>query len=385
MDRPLSPLHGRRIIDLPDAVIVEVWAWLSDAEALRHLRSCKATYRLYHQYETKRVWREAELLEMNCSFLSLGAGHGAHCCQQDQQNRETWSLRRCPRVIRLEGLSSLRLLVWFRHLSELRFHHLFNELVLPSQLPTSLTTLWMGVFFNRPLEAGVFPERLRFLQMSVQFNLPIAPRVLPHSLLILEMPGHFNQLINVGTLPPLLQRLLLGDHFNQPLLPDTLPSSLRSLSLGNSFNQPLIAGVLPAGLCSLSLGNSFNRPLIAGVLPAGLTDLQLGDAFNHPLRRCLSSLACLAVLRLGWRSMFNQLICPGDLPQQLQELDLGMEGCFAQPLVLGSLPGSLRTLNFGDAFDHPIAPTIFSSTPHLQMIRFGRRSAGDAVSQTLLV
>ncbi|KAF2074861.1 hypothetical protein CYY_003849 [Polysphondylium violaceum] len=120
----------------------------------------------------------------------------------------SWHLPPDLRVLRVQSIFDFRLpLPLPQTLKTLYLGGSVNESPLP-QLPSSLTELFFGAFFDSPLQ----------------------PSDLPPSLTSIRFGQHFNQPIDSNTLPPLLETLVFGKDFNRPL-PATLPSTLKELKL----------------------------------------------------------------------------------------------------------------------------------------------------------
>lgn len=193
---------------------------------------------------------------------------------------------------------------------------LFNH---PIQLPSSLTSLHFGEYFNQKIDP--LPPSLISLSFGKYFNQQLH---LPPSLTELAFPeaSSFNQPLS---LPPSLSTLIIenNSNFNQPLL--SLPSSLTSLIILGNFNHPL--PYLPLSLQELCLGRAYNQIWYNSPLKVDLS------TFNHPLPSLPSTLSSLCLL-----GQFNHPLPP--LPSSLKELHLGRS--FNHPLR--NLPNSLEVL-----------------------------------------
>ena len=241
-------------------------------------------------------------------------------------------------------------------------------------LPTTITHLTFGYYFDQPLDdlpnsithltlGDCFNEKLDHLPDSVKY--PIFTLVL---ILLLDCLHFF--IIKLITIIDSTTYLNLGASFNQEV--DHLPKSLVHLVFGRIFNRrvyfsPLlfpffiysnisfifVASVvnfvifgqvdhLPGSLEHLALaGRDFNRPV--DHLPSPLTHLELGFNFNQPVNHLPSSLK-----HLVFGSQFN---FPVDLLPNLETLSLG--NSFNMSIDL--LPRTLMKLIIGGcAFNQPI-------------------------------
>ena len=231
---------------------------------------------------------------------------------------------------------------------ELVFGSYFNEeLDETFELPSSLTRLNMGSWFNRPIDRVKWPRGMRHLSLGWRFNFPVAEVVWPPSLQTLEFGYAFNQPIvsvawpaslkeihfsgmfseaidGVRRWPPVLELLSFGDGFNKPVVGVTWPASLRQLTFGWGFNQPIAGVDWPASLQQLSFGWKFNQPVAGVAWPDSLEQLEFGRDFNQPISG------------VAW-------------PVSLQRLEFG--GRFSQPFDDVVLPSSLLLLVFGYRVD----------------------------------
>lgn len=169
--------------------------------------------------------------------------------------------------LRVEALQSLTCL---------EFGSSFNQDVV---LPSGLTRLVFGSHFAQQLP--LLPQSLKSLifespdgsepiEWSGGFDQPLILSSLPKSLTDLQFGAAFNQPISVGVLPEGLVKLSFGYRFNQRLDVGILPPSLNELnfSFGSCFDQQLVAGALPTNLRWLRFGCRFGRSLRdEGVLP----------------------------------------------------------------------------------------------------------------------
>eukprot|EP01133_Synstelium_polycarpum_P014764 gene14764-17446_t len=107
----------------------------------------------------------------------------------------------------------------------------FNKSIEPHSLPSNITELTYGNYYNQPLIEGCHPASLVSIKFGVDFNQFIEPNTLPPHLEMLDMGYSFNQPIEAFSLPSSLIKLKLGRMYDQPLLPNSLPPHLETLSL----------------------------------------------------------------------------------------------------------------------------------------------------------
>ena len=114
-------------------------------------------------------------------------------------------------------------------------------------LPTGLTELSLGYYFNAPL--------------------------------------HDNK--SKPILPTGLTKLIFGVEFNQKLFPGDLPSSLIDIqfNVSNCHKLQIVPNVIPPNVKKLRLGWDYNEPFITAVgkkiLPENLVELTLTDKYTH--------------------------------------------------------------------------------------------------------
>ena len=194
-------------------------------------------------------------------------------------------------------------------------------------LPSGLTELQFGNYYNQDIKVGVLPDSLLCLFLGGAFNKPVAAGVLPRGLTHLEFGGGFNQSLTVGMLPCTLTHLRFGS----------------SPMFGGGFNQPLTAGMLPHGLTELAFGFDFNQPVAKGVLPGTLTHLTFGYHFNQPVAKGVLP-PTLTHLTFDSNAKFNQPVAKGVLPHGLRKLKFGWN--FKHNVEEGALPDTLETLEY---------------------------------------
>lgn len=219
-----------------------------------------------------------------------------------------------------------------------------------SQLPLSLSRLYLESSFNKPIEVyppnlleihfgdsfdwsvDNLPDKVTTIVFGERFNHPI--HSLPSKLINLTFGMCFNNTIH--NLPSNLQSLVFGHNFNQQI--KSLPSSLTTLAFGSTYNQPTNFN-LPK-LTRLTFKKCYNHPL---AFYPSLEQLTLGSDFNLPLINLSPSITHLT---FGYH--FNQPL--DNLPPRLTHLTLGYK--FNQPI--DRLPPFLTHLILGSSFNHPI-------------------------------
>ena len=177
-------------------------------------------------------------------------------------------------------------------------------------------------------------------------------------------------------LPQSVRTLRLNASPELELKPDMLPPRLTSLSLSKIKNTPLLPGVLPTSLTSLHLTADFDTrwAIGAGVLLASLQRLEV-DEWKLPLSRITMP---PSLTELDIHSLSNHRLPV--LPPQLQLFAIG--GAFNQPLT-GVLPSSLRILRLAGHFSQPLTAIEFASTPVLEELHLGDRSALQLAASVL--
>lgn len=133
-------------------------------------------------------------------------------------------------------------------------------------LPDTIEELFIGVYFNKPLNN--LPKNLKKLEFEYSsiFDHPIDN--LPIGLETLVLSGEFNQEINF--LPSGLKELIFKNgYFNQEI--NNLPSNLFRLELGFRFNKPL--NNLPSGLKYLKIPYWYTQSLAN--LPTNLSRIYI--------------------------------------------------------------------------------------------------------------
>jgi hypothetical protein len=175
-----------------------------------------------------------------------------------------------------------------KHITHLTFgDDFYQHLIKPGILPSSLTHLTFGNFFNKPIESGILPSLLTHLTFGYYFNQPITSGVLPSSLIHLTFGDWFDQPIEPDVLPSSITHLKFGVHFNKPITPGVLPCSLTHLTFGSHFGGRIEPSVLPSLLTHLTFGWLYKQPIEPSVLPSSLTRIYLNIGYPSEYREKL--------------------------------------------------------------------------------------------------
>lgn len=295
--------------------------------------------------------------------------------------------------------------------------------------PSSLEVLRLGAAFNRPLvgsldcvasdrnEVGL-PSGLREIDLGRAFNQPLAGVEWPVGLEKLTLSESFNlPLRGCGCRKGNGDRI--DDRRDCSCAPPVVhwPKRLREITFGQAFDQDISKANWPESVEALVFGKSFSRPLHregtggpwehsergrndrGGVLvhhhgsylPQGLINLELGDGFSGLLSvihlpRGLQSLKCDGQCRLPspivkseWPPGLSRLVGLGGwgyaaLSPNLEVLR--MDNRFNSPLSGVLFPTTLRVLELGDSFDHPLVGEA-SLPDGLAELRLGTAFKGD--------
>ncbi|KAM9970014.1 hypothetical protein ACTFIR_001852 [Dictyostelium discoideum] len=249
-------------------------------------------------------------------------------------------------------------------------------------IPQSVTNFKIERCFLVRIEDDSLNKLLNLTKLSF-VNAPIIPRLtintLPPNLEILELTlGNHKVLIENNCFPQSLTYLNFVDTYDtykdystfkiqtfNILDTNFFPKSLKSLNLPFSFNQPLkltdeyilktngsfknaiqsifqnknkfIPGFLiPRNVESLSIKSLFNQPINIGDLPDSLTLLQIGDI-------------PLVSDKVFIKSNFEQTLLKNSIPNNIQTLILPDDYCIYllnDPKYIDILPNSIKTLKF---------------------------------------
>lgn len=296
--------------------------------------------------------------------------------------------------------------------------------------PSSLEVLRFGTAFNRPLFGGLdcvasdgndvgLPSGLREIDLGGVFNQPLAGVEWPAGLEKLTLSESFNlPLRGCGCRNGDGDRI--DDHRDCSCGPLVVrwPKRLREITFGQAFDQDISKANWPEAVEALTFGASFNRPLHGGdtsgpgeqaeqgrnerggvlldhhdrsYLPQGLKNLELGDRFSGLLSvihlpRGVQRLKCGGLCRLTtpileseWPPGLSRLVGLGGwgyvtLSPNLEVLR--MDNRFNSPLSGVVFPTTLRVLDLGDSFDHPLVGDAHLPDG-LAELRLGKAFKGD--------
>lgn len=150
-------------------------------------------------------------------------------------------------------------------------------------IPSTITHLFFGAFFDEEIEENVLPQSLKYLFFGQKYNKEIKEKVLPKTLTHLIFGNKFNQELKECFLPETLIFLSFESMFNKVINENVLPKSLKYLSLGNCFNHEIKENVLPNSLIYLYLGLKYNHEIKKNILPMSLKYLSLGSFYNKEI------------------------------------------------------------------------------------------------------
>ena len=211
-------------------------------------------------------------------------------------------------------------------------------LVPKSYLPSGLTHLTFGMYFNGNIKTTSFTQTISYIPPGVTH---------------LTFGTCFDRDI-VGAIPYGVTHLVFKGNFNQDIV-GAIPASVTHLQLSNAFNQS-IDKALPSGLTDLIFGSNFGQDII-GKIPSTVKNLTLGDLFN----RCIHGAFPNGLLYLKFGHCFDQEI-KGALPNGLLHLEFGY--WFNQDII-DTIPSSVTRLVFGRMFHQPV-----TTSNHIRQITF---------------
>lgn len=264
------------------------------------------------------------------------------------------------RYLRINGIESP--LPQPPSLEELRIDIYRAEFGFPKH--SRLRTLQTGIISGLPSEGLFrFPSTLVKLVVSTFWRCDaLRYVVMPECLEELDLSKtRFNAPVIGWSLPRHLKVLRLGIIFNQPVINEQgqlgLPSSLEILCMGNVFNQPTIGWTLPDKIRVLRMGDSFDQPVLGWNLPCSLKRLFFPVTKPDQIE-CWNLPKGLEVLYavVNYTNVINLPVLPPGLKS------LSLVGAFNGKVTL---PGSLHTLELGNAFQQPLT---FSMPDSLRVI-----------------
>ncbi|EAL70347.1 hypothetical protein DDB_G0274909 [Dictyostelium discoideum AX4] len=133
---------------------------------------------------------------------------------------------------------------------------------------------------------------------------------------------------------------------NTLLKPGNIPHSVGTLIYNSK--QPLAHGVIPNNSKTLNITEyDFNHILEKGVIPESVESVSLNHGYNNPITGSLPS--SLKILEFG--NEFNQILKPGDIPNSVEFLKLGDQ--INQPLF-NIIPPNVTNLEFGFYFNQKL-------------------------------
>ncbi|KYQ92497.1 hypothetical protein DLAC_06483 [Tieghemostelium lacteum] len=254
-------------------------------------------------------------------------------------------------------------------------------------------------FIKTNKQSYSFRDSIRFIQYPIDYlcktqctnTLPKRFKTLmlkqEHYVVILKSKN--NQLGSYLSTQVNLYNIFLCLGFDLALQPQTLPNSAIRMYIHDKFKNEICKGSLPVSLNLLTLGTSFNRGFVADTLPLGLKELNFGIDFNQDLKSChLWSLESLERLTFG--TDFNQVLHRDYLPPNVLELTLGInfnrefdtdslpvhlqlltwKSTRSQPLKVGVLPSTLKTLILPFTYDFPFHCDLWPKS--LEALQFGK-------------
>ncbi|KAF2073050.1 hypothetical protein CYY_005633 [Polysphondylium violaceum] len=191
------------------------------------------------------------------------------------------------------------------------------------------------------------PESVTTLDLSgytFQSQKPLRD-ILPSNLTCLNLGGYFNQTLSIGDLPQTLKSLNLGS-FSGPLAKDVLPAGLVNLNM-HDYNPkepcPLDSDIFPQSLSTLVMPQYLSVCIPAGLFPDTLTSLEL--TFNNANQPMTPNMLPANLTNLKIASHISDVsIEPGFIPAKVTKLSLHLVK-YNQSLVEGVLPQSVQELH----------------------------------------
>lgn len=147
------------------------------------------------------------------------------------------------------------------------------------QTPNSMPRL--GYYSERAINGRPIPDGTAHVELVADCSL--REGYIPSSVTYLDLGGFFNQPLQTGHIPNSVTHLDLGYVFNQPLQAGHIPVSVTHLVLSDYYDIPLEMGHIPDGVTHLTLGVRYNQPLQVGSIPNSVTHLMIGGLFRQNL------------------------------------------------------------------------------------------------------
>ncbi|EGC38100.1 hypothetical protein DICPUDRAFT_149277 [Dictyostelium purpureum] len=230
---------------------------------------------------------------------------------------------------------------------ELVFSGHFNKEFDKNVIPSSVKSINMGYWFNKPLKN--LPEELETLILGNEFNQELFEGSIPSSVTSLTFSGksRYNHQFKVFDIPHKVKDLTLPHNYDKEITPiGIIPQSVRSLHMGYYYDSPLVSGTIPDGVTHLVLSENFNQPLKKGTIPPSVTHLVFGQLFDSDIAVGAIPPSVKAIVL---SKFFNQPLSIGVLPRGLENLVFGE--WFNQPISPGVIPSTVKTLTFSDCFN----------------------------------
>jgi len=144
-------------------------------------------------------------------------------------------------------------------------------------IPFSVTNLIYDSYFNNPIKTGYIPTSVTHLTFGFFFNQK-NKKCIPPSVTHLTFGYHFNQSIE-NSIPPSVTHLTFGCHFDHPIN-DYIPTSVTHLTFGDRFNQQ-IKNCIPSSVTHLTFGDQFDQPIRD--IPHSVVEITLSKEYENQI------------------------------------------------------------------------------------------------------
>ncbi|EGC34626.1 hypothetical protein DICPUDRAFT_153149 [Dictyostelium purpureum] len=250
-----------------------------------------------------------------------------------------------------------------------------NNLIKPSILPISLTSLTLNSNFNQPVSNGWLKslKNLTYLKFGYSFNQSIPNDALSINLKTLIFGSSFRKPIGGINLPNNLQELSLPEYYslnNLTLFPPNLQTFKYGSGLFYDSSVYLGSSDLPCGLTHLNCNEYSNYKK----LPASLKTITFNCGTTSSLTTVYDDTfspiippSVETIHFINLRKLFNNLFFRGSISSKLTSIYF--DDSFNLPINDNILPESLTFIKFGKIFNHPITDRTFPST--LKTLQFG--------------
>ena len=154
----------------------------------------------------------------------------------------------------------------------------FNYSIDGIKFPASIKYIKFGYGFNQSLKNIIFPKKLISLKFSKnsEFNESLINTKLPDSITKLTFGKKYNRsLVNVK-LPNSLKLLKFGKEYNQCLEHVLFPDSIERIVFGDCFSQSLNNVVFPKLLKMIEFGDEYSCSIDDVIFPNLLAKIKLG-------------------------------------------------------------------------------------------------------------